>query len=190
MPTEAQSVITEGVRRLSAYQDGAYARLYLDRLKPIRDADEKASAGGRLLAATARQLALRMSYEDVIRVAEAKIDPARVERIAREVAVKPGQTVTVTEFLKPRIDELCSILPPWLATAILKLAERYSALGRLHLAMAVNSRSISGYLRFATLAKLRAFRRKTFRFQNEQEASSKRLRAPANSRSKLLNARA
>jgi hypothetical protein len=33
-----------------------------------------------LLAATARLLALRMSYEDVIRVAEAKIDPARLAR--------------------------------------------------------------------------------------------------------------
>jgi indolepyruvate ferredoxin oxidoreductase, beta subunit len=106
----------------------------------------------------------------VIRVAEAKIDPARFARIARELAVKPGQTVAVTEFLKPGIDELCSVLPPSLATAILKLAHRYPALGRIHLAMAVNSRSISGYLRFATLAKLRAFRRKTFRFQKEQEA--------------------
>ena len=170
LPAAAQEVIAEGVRRLTAYQDGDYARLYLDRLQAIHEADAHAAADGRLLAATARQLALRMSYEDVIRVAEAKIDPARVERIARELAVKPGQTVTVTEFLKPGIDELCSILPPWLATAILKLAERYPALGRRHLAMAVNSRSISGYLRFATLAKLRAFRRKTFRFQNEQAA--------------------
>ena len=170
LPAAAQEVIAEGVRRLTAYQDGDYARLYLDRLQAIREADAHAAADGRLLTATARQLALRMSYEDVIRVAEAKIDPARVERIARELAVKPGQTVTVTEFLKPGIDELCSILPPWLATAILKLAERYPALGRRHLAMAVNSRSISGYLRFATLAKLRAFRRKTFRFQNEQAA--------------------
>ena len=129
LPAAAQEVIAEGVRRLTAYQDGDYARLYLDRLQAIREADAHAAADGRLLTATARQLALRMSYEDVIRVAEAKIDPARVERIAREVAVKPGQTVTVTEFLKPGIDELCSILPPWLATAILKLAERYPALG-------------------------------------------------------------
>src|SRR5690242_18665646 len=36
--------------------------------------------------------------------------------------------------------------------------------------MAVNSRSISGYLRFAVLAKLRPLRRKTFRFRQEQEA--------------------
>jgi indolepyruvate ferredoxin oxidoreductase beta subunit len=170
MPAAAQEVIAEGVRRLTAYQDRDYARLYLDRLNAIREADAHAAADGRLLTATARQLALRMSYEDVVRVAEAKIDPARLIRITRELAVQPGQTVAVTEFLKPGIDELCSVLPPWLATAILKLAHRYRALGRLHLAMAVNSRSISGYLRFAMLAKLRRFRRKTFRFQKEQEA--------------------
>jgi indolepyruvate ferredoxin oxidoreductase beta subunit len=137
---------------------------------PIRDADIKAGAGGRLLAATARQLALRMSYEDVIRVAQAKIDPARFARITRELGVKPEQTFSVTEFLKPGIDEFCSILPASLASGILRLARRYPALGRAHYAMAVNSRSLSGYLRFAALAKLRPLRRKTFRFRQEQEA--------------------
>ena len=122
----AQDVMTEGVRRLAAYQDRAYARLYLDRLKPIRDADSKAAAGGRLLAATARQLALRMSYEDVIRVAQAKIDPARFARITRELGVKPEQTFSVTEFLKPGIDEFCSILPTSLAARILRLARALS----------------------------------------------------------------
>src|SRR5262249_59572829 len=96
--------------------------------------------------------------------------PARLARITREHAVRPGQTVALTEFLKPGIDELCSILPPWLAAAILKLAHRYPALGRLHLAMAVKSRSISGYLRFAMIARLRPWRRNTFRFQKEQAA--------------------
>jgi indolepyruvate ferredoxin oxidoreductase beta subunit len=170
MPAAARDIVVEGRCRLTAYQDRDYGRLYLDRLNSIRRADEQAAAGGRLLAATARQLALRMSYEDVIRVAEAKIDPARLARIMGELAVKPGQTIAVIEFLKPGIDELCSILPPRLATAILKLAHRYPALGRLHFAMAVNSRSISGYLRFAALAKLRRWRRKTFRFRKEQEA--------------------
>jgi indolepyruvate ferredoxin oxidoreductase beta subunit len=36
--------------------------------------------------------------------------------------------------------------------------------------MAVNSRSISGYLRFALLARLRPSRRRTFRFRQEQDA--------------------
>jgi indolepyruvate ferredoxin oxidoreductase beta subunit len=61
MPAVAQDVIAEGVRRLTRYQDRAYAQLYLDRLVSIREADDKAASGGRLLAATARQLALRMS---------------------------------------------------------------------------------------------------------------------------------
>ena len=170
MPLAAHIVLTEGVRRLAAYQDRAYARLYLDRLTPIRDTDTKAAAGGRLLTATARQLALRMSYEDVIRVAQAKIDPARFARIARELGIKPEQTFTVTEFLKPGVDEFCSVLPTSLASGILRLAQRYPALGRAHCAMAVNSHSISGYLRFAALAKLRPLRRKTFRFRQEQAA--------------------
>ena len=168
MPDVARMFMTEGVRRLAAYQDVAYARLYLDRLEPIRDADAKAGANGRLLAATARQLAVRMSYEDVIRVAQAKIDPARFDRIVRELGVKPEQTFTITEFLKPGIDEFCSVLPPWLARPILGLAKRHPTFGRVHWGMAVNTASVSGYLRFKLLAALRRFRRKTFRYQEEQ----------------------
>lgn len=170
MPAAAQAVIIEGVRRLAAYQDLAYARLYLDRLKPVRDADAKAGAGGQLLAVVARQLALRMSYEDVIRVAQAKIDPARLARIVREMGVKPDQTFAVTEFLKPGMEELCSILPGFLARGVLGVAERLPALARAHWGMAINTRSIFGYLRFALLAKLRPLRRGTFRFQQEREA--------------------
>jgi indolepyruvate ferredoxin oxidoreductase beta subunit len=132
MPEAARAFATEGVRRLAAYQDLAYARLYLDRLQPIRAADAKAGAGGQLLAETARHLAVRMSYEDVIRVAQVKIDPAPFARIARDMTVKPEQTFTVTEFLKPGVEEFCSVLPPWLAGRILALAERYPALGRAH----------------------------------------------------------
>jgi indolepyruvate ferredoxin oxidoreductase beta subunit len=168
MPDAARMFMTEGVRRLAAYQDLAYARLYLDRLEPIRDADAKSGAAGRLLAATARHLALRMSYEDVIRVAQVKIDAARFDRVVRELGVKPEQTFTITEFLKPGVDEFCSILPPWLARPLLGLAERHPAFGRLHWGMAVNTASVSGYLRFFMLAKLRGFRRKTYRFHEEQ----------------------
>ncbi len=168
MPDAACMFMTEGVRRLAAYQDLAYARLYLDRLDPIRVADAKSGANGRLVAATARHLAVRMSYEDVIRVAQVKIDPARFDRIARELGVKPTQIFTVTEFLKPGIDEFCSILPPWLARPILGLAKRHPAFGSVHWGMAINTASVSGYLRFKLLAALRRVRRKTFRFQEEQ----------------------
>ena len=176
MPAEARAFMTEGVRRLAAYQDLAYARLYLDRLTAIRDADAKTGADGRLLAEAARHLAVRMSYEDVIRVAQAKIDPTRMSRIAAQMKVKPEQPFTVTEFLKPGIEEFCSVLPPWLATPILTLAERNRWLARAHWGMQVNTASIFGYLRVYLLAKLRAFRPKTYRYREEQRTIESWLR--------------
>ena len=161
---------TEGVRRLAAYQDLAYARLYLDRLKPIRDADAAAAAEGRLLAETARHLAVRMSYEDVIRVAQAKIDPSRYERIAREMAVKPEQTFTVTDI--PQTGHRRVLLGP-AALARPPRPRRGRTPPRFwprDWGMAVNTTSMSGYLRFHFLAKLRRWRRGTFRFQEEQRA--------------------
>ena len=168
MPEAARAFMIEGVRRLASYQDLGYARLYLDRLGPIRDADAKANADGRLLAETARHLALRMSYEDVIRVAQAKIDPARFSRIVAQYGVKADQPFAVMEFLKPGVEEFCSVLPPWLATRILAFAERHPRLAAAHWGMEINTASISGFLRFYILAKLRGFRPRTWRFQEEQ----------------------
>lgn len=170
MPAPAREIIAEGARRLVAYQDAAYARLYLDRLAAIRAADEREQAGGRLLREVARHLAVRMSYEDVIRVAEVKIDPARLARIAAEIGVRPGEPFRVTEFLKPGIEEMCSILPPGLAKPILRFAERRNWLDRAHWGMEVNTASVSGYLRFWLLAKLRRWRPKSYRFATEQRA--------------------
>jgi len=113
---------------------------------------------------------LRMSYEDVIRVAQAKIDPARIARIAAEIGAKPGEPFTVTEFLKPGIEEMCSVLPPALAKRILAAAERRGWIDRVHWGMEVNTASVSGFLRFWLLAKLRPWRPKSYRYQEEQRA--------------------
>jgi indolepyruvate ferredoxin oxidoreductase, beta subunit len=170
IPAVARGVVIEGVRRLARYQSPRYARLYLERLAPIRFADERAQAGGKLLRETARHLAVRMSYEDVIRVAQAKIDPARLERIASEIGAKGDEPFTVTEFLKPGIDEMCSILPPFLATRILAVADRRGWRDRVHWGMEVNTASVSGFLRFWLLAKLRRWRPRSYRYREEQRA--------------------
>ena len=41
---------------------------------------------------------------------------------------------------------------------------------RTHWGMAINTASITGYLRFQMLARLRPMRRKTFRYREEQRA--------------------
>ncbi|MGE3870078.1 MAG: indolepyruvate oxidoreductase subunit beta family protein [Pseudorhodoplanes sp.] len=170
MQPAAAEVMIEGARRLTAYQDLAYAKLYAERLAPIRDADFQGRLDGALVRTVARHLAVRMSYEDVIRVAQAKIDPARLRRIEQELGVKPGQTYTVAEFLKPGIEEFCSVLPPFLARPILALSRRVGWLRDLHVGMQVKSTSVTGYLRFRMLAALRRFRRGTHRYREEQAA--------------------
>jgi indolepyruvate ferredoxin oxidoreductase, beta subunit len=170
LPEVAREIMTEGVRRLAAYQDVVYARLYLDRLDVIRLADTAGDAKGKLLRETARHLAVRMSFEDVIRVAQAKIAPERFARIEKDMGVNAEQPYAVVEYLKPGIEEMCQILPAPLARRIIALAERHNWLGKFHVGMEINSRSISGYLRFLMLAKLRRWRRWMYRYQVEQAA--------------------
>jgi indolepyruvate ferredoxin oxidoreductase beta subunit len=117
-----------------------------------------------------------MSYEDVIRVAQAKIDPARFARITQQMGIKPDQPFALTEFLKPGVEEFCSVLPPGLAKRILALAERHEKLARFHWGMEINTASLSGFLRFYILAKLRRFRPRSFRYQEEQRAIENWLR--------------
>src|SRR5262249_8204360 len=84
-PNPAAIFMRAGIERLADYQDAAYARDYLDRLKAIAEADKQHNGGGRLLAETARELALGMAYEDTVRVAELKIRPSRFVRVRAEV---------------------------------------------------------------------------------------------------------
>jgi len=155
------------VRRLAAYQNLDYARLYLDRLKPVAEADSRAHANGKLLAETARHLAVRMSFEDVIRVAEAKIAPERFRRIEGEINAK-DQPYVITEFLKPGIEELCQVLPPRLARAIVAYSEKRGWLGKIYFGMELKTTTVWGYSRFWALAKLKRFRPKSWRFAEEQ----------------------
>jgi indolepyruvate ferredoxin oxidoreductase beta subunit len=143
LPVLAQPTAIEGVRRLIVYQGVPYAQLYLNRLRALVDADAAGGAPGRLLKQVARHLAVRMSYEDVVRVAQAKIAPARMRRIAREELHAENEPFTVHDFLKG-----------WL--------------GRVYFGMEINSTSVSGYLRFLLLAKLRRWRPYGHRFKQEQ----------------------
>jgi indolepyruvate ferredoxin oxidoreductase, beta subunit len=168
LPAAAQEIVTEGLRRLTRYQDARYARLYLERLARIRDADAAAGAEDRLLRETARQLAVRMSFEDVIRVAQAKTDPARFARIRRELRLTQEDPFVLVDFYKPGIEELCSILPPALARPILAWSARRGWLGKVYWGMTVKSNSVSGFLRLKLLASLRRWRPASHRFREEQ----------------------
>ena len=107
-------IVEEGIRRLTSYQDRRYAMLYLDRLDSIH-----ALGSADLLRETARHLAVRMSFEDVIRVAQAKTSAERVSRVRSEVRAKDQEPLTITEHFKPGIEEIAAVLPPGLARHLL-----------------------------------------------------------------------
>jgi indolepyruvate ferredoxin oxidoreductase beta subunit len=169
-PAPARPILVEALRRLADYQSLGYAKRYLDLLAPIRAADERAGAQGAILASAARHLALRMSFEDVIRVAQVKADPARLARIRAELGAKPNEPVEIVEFFKPGIEELCSLLPSPIARPILALSARFGWLDRAYWGMHVKTTSISGYLRVWSLAKLKPIRPWSHRYKEESRA--------------------
>ena len=77
------------------------------------------------------------------------------------------------DFLKPGIEEMCQLLPSFLARPILRLAERKGWLGRVYFGMEINSTSVSGYLRFLMLAKLRRAAAATAIATNRNSSRSK-----------------
>jgi indolepyruvate ferredoxin oxidoreductase beta subunit len=163
----ARAFAREGVRRLADYQDEAYAALYLKRLMAVQKLERDAGGDGALTREVARHLAVRMSYEDIVRVAEVKVSAERMEQIAAEYDVGDNPH-RIVEFFKPGIEEMCAILPPRLARPILAKAKQKGWLNKVYVGMELNTTSISGYLRLWVLTKLRRFRPKSHRFAEEQ----------------------
>ncbi|HEX9646120.1 MAG TPA: indolepyruvate oxidoreductase subunit beta family protein [Alphaproteobacteria bacterium] len=161
-----QEFATAGVRRLIDFQDTAYARRYLDRVERVCAADP--SPDKRIAAEAARQLALRMSFEDVIRVAQLKVRPERIARIRAEAGVAAGQPVRVVEVLKPGIEELCAILPGFVARPVLAWARRRNLSDRLNVGLKISSTSVGGFLLLKALAAMRPLRRLGHRFGEER----------------------
>ena len=171
-PGPVREIARLGVERTVDFQDVRYATLYLDRIERLlgraNAADGRPARAHGVAREVARHLALWMCFEDIIRVADLKTRRSRIERVRSEVRAAPGQPVVITEFLKPGVDEWCSVLPGWLARAILRAADRGGWRRRLNVGLHVRTSSVGGYLLLWTLARLKPLRRGTYRFREEQ----------------------
>lgn len=160
-PKEAREIIEIGIARLVDYQGPSYAKLYQARLEPFKSGDPV------LLREVARHLAVRMSYEDIIRVAQAKIRSARFERIKGEARADHGDIIAVTEFFKPGYQEFADLLPPALGGRLIGWAERSGRLAKSGWAMHVRTTTVTGFLKVWALAKLKGWRPHTYRYAEE-----------------------
>lgn len=152
------------------YQDFDYARAYLARLQSVAEAEKRFGNGsGRLFTESARFLALGMTYEDTIRVAELKTRKARFERVREEVQAKDGQIVEIAEYMHPRLQEIAETLPAQVGRLLLRkgptrwLVERLTSKGRV-----IKTTSISGFLMLSAVASLKPWRRRSLRYAAEQ----------------------
>ena len=167
IPASSRATVKEGARRLIDYQDTAYAALYLERLKSVLRLEPETAEETRLTEATARGLALWMSFEDTIRVADLKIRAARAARVLEEVRARANELVYVTEFMKPRIEELCDTMPRWLGERVFASRSLRALLGRFTGARQLATSRIIGFTSLFLLARLRRWRRGTLRYAQE-----------------------
>ena len=170
-PPTARKVVGAGVERTADYQDLGYARLYLRRLAPIAALDSGRDERARLLQETARQLALGMTYEDTIRVAELKIRPSRFARVRAEVRAAEGQIIEIAEFMHPRTQEIADTLPAPLGRFILGNDLARGVLDRLtRKGKTVKTTSLRGFLLLYTVAALKPLRPNSLRYGEEQKS--------------------
>jgi indolepyruvate ferredoxin oxidoreductase beta subunit len=158
-----KEILELSTARLKDYQGEAYARLYLERMQPFAGGDSK------LAAETARQLALWMSYEDIVRVADLKTRASRFERVRKEAGAKDGEPVVVIDFLKPGVEEFASLLPYFLGKKLISWAESRGKLDAYNVGMHVKTSGVFGYLLVRSLAWLKPWRPHSYRYQEEQQ---------------------
>lgn len=167
--TPLQRLVFEGARRVLDYQDVPYVHLYLSRMERIAALDARVRPQGEwaLTEATARSLALWMSFEDTIRVADLKTRSTRFARVREEIRAAPDQHFGITEFMKPRVTEIAGTLPARLGNWMLGSPRVCRLLERWTGGKQVRTRTIRGFLLLHSLAGLKRWRLGTLRYQEE-----------------------
>ncbi len=170
-PLALHPILFAGLKRLTDYQDVAYADEYLDRIGALLQLDE--TYGGRdkgyvLTTTGAKYIAVALSYDDVIRVADLKTRAARFARIDREVGKRADQVLYMTEFMHPRMEEVVGTLPARLG----KWLERHPALFRrldriVNRGRRVRTGTVLWFSSLYLVSALKPMRRKLLRHERE-----------------------
>jgi hypothetical protein len=111
LPEPVMAAASEAIHLLIDYQGPGYAHLYVDRLRRFVG---KQGVDDAMLAEIARLMAVRMSYEDPIRIAQLKLV---------ELGGKPGASAGSVDVRKLRLDEVIGALPAIIAEYVLDALE-------------------------------------------------------------------
>ena len=172
-PASVHDMLTLGHARLLEYQGAAYARLYVQRLLRILQAEQGATPGRDdvpVTRETARWLALWMAFDDIMRVADLKSRASRWSRVRQEVRAGEHDVLKVYDHFKPGIPEIAGLLPTAWAARLLRWDAERVARGQAAWAMPIQvaRHSVLGQLALRLLAMLRVLRPLGSRYAQEQ----------------------
>jgi hypothetical protein len=157
LPDSAVAVVSDAIHLLMDYQGASYAQLYVDRVRRFvgRNGVDQA-----MLGEIARLMALRMSYQDPIRIAQLKL--AELEAAPGNPHVAPADMIG-----KFRLDELIGALPAMVAEPVLDTLEW---VGWTHMPVSIrfSTRSRWGIRRLKIEASLRRWRLLSVRYVKER----------------------
>lgn len=155
LPESAAPIVSDAIHMLMDYQGASYANLYVDRVRRFigrRDVDDA------MLGEIARLMAMRMSYQDPIRIAQLKLAEAGGD------GGGPHPPVDVRKF---RLDELVGALPAVVAEPVLDTLEWK---GWLHKPVSIRFSTANrwGVRRLKIEASLRRWRLFSVRYAKER----------------------
>jgi hypothetical protein len=157
LPEAVAPVAGDAIHMLIEYQSTSYAQLYVDRLRRFvgrRDVDDA------MLGEIARLMAMRMSYEDPIRIAQLKL--AEAGEAPGGLLVKSGDDV-----LKLRLGELIDPLPAIVAEYVLDALE-WAGWMHKRVSIRFSANSWWGIRRLKIEAWLKRWRRYSVRYAKER----------------------
>lgn len=155
LPEPVMAVASDAIHLLIDYQGTGYAQLYIDRLRRFVG---KNGVDDAMLTEIARLMAIRMSYEDPIRIAQLKLaglkDPSGAQARAVDVRKFP-------------LDELIGPLPAIIAGPLLDLLD-WAGWTHRNLSIRFSTASWVGIRRLKLEAGLRRWRRYSVRYAKER----------------------
>lgn len=150
-----ETIVSDGIHLLIDYQGPGYAQLYVDRVRRFigrRGVDDA------MLGEIARLMALRMSYDDPIRIAQLKLG---------EMETGEWRVAATGDVRKFRMDELVGALPAAVADPVLDVCAR---IGWTHRPVSISYSNASrlGIRRLKIEAALRRWRLFSVRYAEER----------------------
>jgi indolepyruvate ferredoxin oxidoreductase, beta subunit len=179
-PAPLHDMLFAGAKHLTDFQDPGYANEYLDRVAKLYALDRTHGGAAKayaVTAAAAKYIAVAMSYDDVIRVADLKTRSSRYDRVLRDNTVGADQIVYTTEYMHPRLEEVAGTMPAPLGRFLEANPTLFGWMFRK--GRRVRSGTLHWFLMLYLLAAFRPIRRTTLRHKREMAHIERWLELPA-----------